>query len=252
MSSRRKTSARTPEAIMLRIAVALCVTLLPAIAFGQACPEPLASARRLVVVTADSMTTSRARIQRFERAASTQPWHALGGPQSALIGTNGMAWSDAFRASARNGERIKVEGDKRAPAGFFRIGQSFGFAPSNRPNYLQIKEGSVCVDDLESASYNKITTRDKVGALTHGENMWRVPAYRNGLMVDYPTNRRARAGSCIFIHIRTAAATGTAGCVAVPEPQVIELQDFAEAGAVLAILPESARSRFRGCIPGAN
>jgi L,D-peptidoglycan transpeptidase YkuD (ErfK/YbiS/YcfS/YnhG family) len=71
-------------------------------------------------------------------------------------------------------------------------------------------------------------------------------------MVDYPTNRRARAGSCIFIHIRTAAATGTAGCVAVPEPQVIELQDFAEAGAVLAILPESARSRFRGCIPGAN
>jgi D-alanyl-D-alanine dipeptidase len=237
---------------MLRIAVALCVTLLPAIAFGQACPEPLASARRLVVVTADSMTTSHARIQRFERAASTQPWHALGGPQSALIGTNGMAWSDAFRAFARNGERIKVEGDKRAPAGFFRIGQSFGFAPSNRPNYLQIKEGSVCVDDLESASYNKITTRDKVGALTHGENMWRVPAYRNGLMVDYPTNRRARAGSCIFIHIRTAAATGTAGCVAVPEPQVIELQDFAEAGAVLAILPESARSRFRGCIPGAN
>jgi hypothetical protein len=38
----------------------------------------------------------------------------------------------------------------------------------------------------------------------------------------------------------------------VPEPQVIELQDFAEAGAVLAILPESARSRFRGCVPEAN
>jgi L,D-peptidoglycan transpeptidase YkuD (ErfK/YbiS/YcfS/YnhG family) len=71
-------------------------------------------------------------------------------------------------------------------------------------------------------------------------------------MVDYPTNRRKRAGSCIFIHIRTAAATSTAGCVAIPEPQVIELQDFAEAGAVLAILPESARSRFRGCLPEAN
>jgi L,D-peptidoglycan transpeptidase YkuD (ErfK/YbiS/YcfS/YnhG family) len=82
--------------------------------------------------------------------------------------------------------------------------------------------------------------------------MWRVPAYRNGLAVDYPTNRRVRAGSCIFIHIRTAAATGTAGCVAVPEPQVMALQDFSEAGAVLAIMPEAARARFAGCLPGAN
>jgi L,D-peptidoglycan transpeptidase YkuD (ErfK/YbiS/YcfS/YnhG family) len=237
---------------MLRAAVALCVTLLPAAAFGQACPEPLASARRLVVVTADSMTTSLARMQRFERAASTQPWRALDAPQPALVGRNGMAWAYAFRASAKNGERVKVEGDKRAPAGFFRIGRSFGVAPSSRPNYLQIKQGSVCVDDLESAAYNTITTRAKVGAMTHGENMWRVPAYRNGLVVDYPTNRRVRAGSCIFIHIRTPAATGTAGCVAVPEPQVIALQDFAEAGAVLAILPEAARSRFRGCLPDVN
>lgn len=237
---------------MLRTAMALCVTLLPAVALGQSCVEPLASARRLVLVTADSMTTSLARIQRFERAASTQPWRALGDPQPALVGTNGMAWAYTFRSSAKNGERIKTEGDKRAPAGFFRIGQSFGFAPSSRPNYLQIKEGSVCVDDLESASYNTITTRAKVGAMTHGENMWRVPAYRNGLLVDYPTNRRVRAGSCIFIHIRTAAATSTAGCVAVPEPQVIELQDFSEPGAVLAIMPEAARSRFGGCLPGAN
>jgi L,D-peptidoglycan transpeptidase YkuD (ErfK/YbiS/YcfS/YnhG family) len=76
-----------------------------------------------------------------------------------------------------------------------------------------------------------------------------VPAYRNGILVDYPTNRNVRAGSCIFIHIRLTSATGTAGCVAVPEPQVIELQDFSEAGAVLAVLPETARSRFRGCLP---
>lgn len=218
-------------------------------ALAQSCPEPLASARRLVLVTADSVSTSQARIQRFERAASTQAWRAVGPPQPALIGRNGMAWSPSFRTLARQGERIKVDGDKRAPAGFFRIGRSFGFAPSSRPGYLQIKEGTVCVDDPESGAYNSITTRDKVGAMTHGENMWRVPAYRNGLLVDYPTSRRTRAGSCIFIHVRLPAASSTAGCVAVPEPQVIELQDFAEAGAVLAILPEPARSRLGGCLP---
>lgn len=234
---------------MRRIALVLCMTLLPVVAYGQSCPEPLASARRLVLVTADNVSTSNARIQRFERAASTQPWRAVAGAQPALIGRNGMAWAYPFRSSARNGESIKTEGDKRAPAGFFRIGQSFGFAPSSRPGYLQIKDGAVCVDDLGSAAYNTITTRAKVGAMTRGENMSRVPAYRNGIAIDYPTNRNARAGSCIFIHIRLPSATGTAGCVAVPEPQVIELQDFAEPGAVLAVLPDAARSRFRGCLP---
>jgi L,D-peptidoglycan transpeptidase YkuD (ErfK/YbiS/YcfS/YnhG family) len=110
----------------------------------------------------------------------------------------------------------------------------------------------VCVDDLGSGAYNTITTRTKVGALTHGENMWREPAYRNGIVIDYPTNRSTRGGSCIFIHIRKPSATGTAGCVAVPEPQVIELQDFSEAGAVLAVLPDAARGRFRGCLPEPN
>jgi D-alanyl-D-alanine dipeptidase len=218
-------------------------------AFAQTCPEPLASARRLVLVTADSVNTSLARLQRFEREATTQPWRSLGPAQEALIGRNGMAWAPMFRSLARSGERVKVEGDKRAPAGFFRIGRSFGFAPSDRPGYLQIKEGAVCVDDLESAAYNSITTRDKIGAFVHGENMSRVPAYKNGLLIDYPTDRRHRAGSCIFIHIRTPSATSTAGCVAVPEDQVLALQDFAEPGAMLAILPEGARSRLAGCIP---
>jgi L,D-peptidoglycan transpeptidase YkuD (ErfK/YbiS/YcfS/YnhG family) len=231
------------------IPAALLMALLPAMAYGQACPEPLASARRLVLVTADNVSTSSARIQRFERAASTQPWRAMSEAQPALIGKNGMAWAHPFRSSAKNGERIKVDGDKRAPAGFFRIGQSFGFNASSRPGYLHVKEGTVCVDDPGSSAYNTITTRAKVGAMTHGENMWRVPAYRNGIVVDYPTNRSARAGSCIFIHIRLPSANGTAGCVAVPEPQVIELQDFSEGGAVLAVLPEAARGRFRGCLP---
>jgi L,D-peptidoglycan transpeptidase YkuD (ErfK/YbiS/YcfS/YnhG family) len=218
-------------------------------ALAQSCPEPLASARRLVLVTADSTSTSLARIQRFERVASTQPWRAVGDAQPALIGKSGMAWAYPFRSFAKGGERTKVDGDKRVPAGFFRIGRSFGFSPSVRPGYLQVKEGTVCVDDTESAAYNTITTRAKVGAMTHGENMWRVPAYRNGLVIDYPTDRRNRAGSCIFIHVRLPSASGTAGCVAVPEPQVIELQDFAEAGAVLAVVPEAARGRFPGCLP---
>ncbi len=88
-----------------------------------------------------------------------------------------------------------------------------------------------------SPAYNTITTRAKVGPSVHAENMWRVPAYKHGLLVDYPTDRKSRAGSCIFIHIRMPDAKHTAGCVAVPEAQVLELQDFAAGGAVIAIVP---------------
>ncbi len=114
---------------------------------------------------------------------------------------------------------------------------------------MRIAEGMTCVDDPRSPAYNSITSRDKVGWKVHGENMWRVPEYRRGLLVDYPTNRAARAGSCIFIHVRRPDAKGTAGCVALPEAQLEMLQDFAEGGAVLAVLPRQALDRFKGCLP---
>ena len=76
--------------------------------------------------------------------------------------------------------------------------------------------------------------RAKVGWQVHGENIWRVPEYRRGLLVDYPANRRARAGSCIFIHLRLPGKTGTSRCVALAEPDLEALQDYVQAGAVLA------------------
>jgi L,D-peptidoglycan transpeptidase YkuD (ErfK/YbiS/YcfS/YnhG family) len=81
--------------------------------------------------------------------------------------------------------------------------------------------------------------------------MWRVPDYAHGLVVDYPTDARDRAGSCIFIHAWLPGKTGTAGCVAVRTPVVLKLQDFAQGGAALAVLPKQALDRFKGCLPEA-
>jgi L,D-peptidoglycan transpeptidase YkuD (ErfK/YbiS/YcfS/YnhG family) len=223
--------------------------MVPIAARPQSCPAPLSSAHRLVLVTADTFASTTASVRRYERASAEAPWHEVAGPVSALIGHRGVAWARAFRAYAQKGEPIKVDGDKRAPAGFYKIGRSFGFAPSRRPGYLRVAAGAVCVDDPASPAYNTITSRAKVGWKVHGENMWRVPAYRRGLQVDYPTDRKARAGSCIFIHVWLPGKTGTAGCVALPEPQVVTLQDFAQGGAVLAVLPKQALGRFKGCLP---
>jgi L,D-peptidoglycan transpeptidase YkuD (ErfK/YbiS/YcfS/YnhG family) len=235
---------------VIRAVLALIALMAPHVALAQSCPQPLASATKLVLVAADSMNSTTASLQRFERASADAPWQAVGGPEPALIGYNGIAWAHVFGSFAREHEPVKVDGDKRVPAGFYKIGRSFGFAVSAKPGYLRIATGTVCVDDPNSAAYNTIASRTKVGWRVHGENMWRIPEYRRGLLVDYPTDAKARAGSCIFIHTRLKGATGTHGCVALPEPQVEALQDFAQSGAVLAVLPRQAFDRFKGCLPG--
>jgi D-alanyl-D-alanine dipeptidase len=161
-----------------------------------------------------------------------------------------MGWSQFFTRLAHRGEPLKVEGDKRAPAGIYPIGRSFGILASSRPNYLQVTPDTICVHDPSSPAYNTIASRFRLGPAVGAENMSKVlPMYRRGLLVDYPTDARKRAGSCIFIHVWRSSSTGTAGCVAVPEPRVEALQDFAANGAVLAILPRGALDRLPGCLP---
>ncbi len=77
-----------------------------------------------------------------------------------------------------------------------------------------------------------------------------MEVYAKGIAVDYPTNRQARAGSCIFVHIWQGEGQGTAGCVAAPEATIVRLREFARSGpSVIAIVPEMARERFKGCLP---
>ena len=114
---------------MLRPALVVIALMLPPLpALAQACPAPLAGAHRLVLVTAPDVASTSATLQRFTRASPQAPWKPDGGPVTALVGHNGMGWAHAFRSYAKEGEPDKVDGDKKAPAGFYKIGHSFGFA----------------------------------------------------------------------------------------------------------------------------
>jgi L,D-peptidoglycan transpeptidase YkuD (ErfK/YbiS/YcfS/YnhG family) len=217
---------------------------------AQSCPAPLADAKRLVLVTAPSMNDMVATMRLYERASANEAWRALDAAEPVTIGRAGMGWSQFFLKLARRGEPLKVEGDKRTPAGIYPIGRSFGILASSRPNYLHVTPDTICVNDVSSPAYNTIASRARVGPAVGAENMSRVlPMYRRGLLVNYPTDAKRYAGSCIFIHVWRSPTTGTAGCVAMPEPRVEALQDFAAGGAVLAILPRGVLERLSGCLP---
>jgi L,D-peptidoglycan transpeptidase YkuD (ErfK/YbiS/YcfS/YnhG family) len=231
-------------------AIAAAMACVPGLAVAQSCPAPLANATRLVLVTAATMKDTQASMRLYERTSPGDVWRPRGSVEPAVIGKRGMAWAPFWSVLARGKEPTKVEGDKRAPAGIYKIGRSFGILASQRANYLQVTPDTVCVDDLKSAAYNSIASRAAIGPKVHGEDMSKaLPMYRRGLLVDYPTDARRRAGSCIFIHVWNSSTTGTAGCVAAPEARIEALQGFAEGGAVLAILPRQALGRLTGCIP---
>ena len=216
---------------------------------AASCPPPLAQAKRLVLVTTQSMDTALATLQLFTRRSADMPWKRVGAAEPAVVGKAGLGWGYPFLDVKEGEEPEKVEGDNRTPAGFFRIGASFGFAPSRRPGYIELKSGeTVCVEDPSSPLYNTITKRSDIGAVL-ADDMRSSPFYRSGLFVDYPSDGATRRGSCILIHIWSAPDRGTAGCVGLPEARVEALQEFTRAGAVLAVLPATAFDRFQSCLP---
>jgi L,D-peptidoglycan transpeptidase YkuD (ErfK/YbiS/YcfS/YnhG family) len=242
-------SARRIAAVIAVLAVATAHSVVAARA-AQSCPVALANAKRLVLVTASGMNDVAATMRLYERASARDEWRALGDTEPATIGKAGMGWSQFFLKLARRGEPIKVEGDKRTPAGVYPIGKSFGILASSRPDYLHVTPDTICVHDVSSPAYNTIASRARVGPAVGAENMSRIlPMYRRGLLVNYPTDAKRYAGSCIFIHVWRSPTAGTAGCVAMPEPRVEALQDFAAGGAVLAVLPRGALDRLPGCLP---
>lgn len=234
---------------MRPILLVLALLLAPPAARAQTCPAVIAGATRLALVTAANMHTGAASLRLYRRASPAAPWHPLGAPHAVRLGEYGMAWGAGFQQVARRGEPVKRERDWRTPAGIYRIGAPFGFAASGRPGYVRLRAGETfCVDDVRSPAYNTITTVAKAGRVT-GERMRGYPQYRHGLFVDYPSTHSKPAGSCIFIHVWNAPSESTAGCIAMPASHVVALQDFAQTGAVLAVLPKRALRRFEGCLP---
>ncbi len=218
---------------------------------AAACPEPLASATRLLLVTAPDMASVRAEARLFERTGPGEAWQEVGAVKRAVVGRTGMGWGLPYRGFAAAGEPVKAEGDGRSPAGFFGLGPAFGFA-AGVGDYLRLVRGdSFCVDDVASPHYNTIVPQAVAGAGVSGERMWTIEQYRRGLLVDYPSDRSQRGGSCIFLHIWRSPRAGTAGCVALAEADVAALQSWSQTGAtVIGILPAAALARFRDCLPG--
>ena len=239
----RKTSVRRASTRAALVLAALSA----AAPLRAECPPEFKTATQVVLVTAPTMSSVAARLRRFERTSLEAGWSAHGAAVPAVVGATGLGWA-WNAATAPGGTARKAEGDKRTPAGIFPIGRPFGFGPASLPNYLQLQPGKdICVDELDSPHYGEIVPRATAGR-AHGEDMGTVSLYRRGLVVDAPVSAARRSGSCIFIHVWRGPASGTVGCVALPEAAVADLQRWVRPGALVAILPKEQAEGVAACL----
>ncbi len=193
-------------------------------------------------------------LQRFERDAADGPWKPAGAPTAVVVGRSGLAWGRGLADDAASGGPVKKEGDGKAPAGVFRLGTSFGQSRQPLPGaalpYRALEANVECVDDVRSAYYNTLVTRQEVGAADwhSSEKMWTEPLYRWGIVVEHNApSVTAGAGSCIFLHVWKGSQAGTAGCTAMDGQRLIEIMKWLQPASrpLLVQLPQAEYDRLK-------
>jgi D-alanyl-D-alanine dipeptidase len=220
---------------------------------------PLAPARQLILVTTRDWTAVQGTLQRFERKSAGGAWKRVGGAVPVVVGRGGLGWGEGLSApptrDVASATPAKKEGDGRAPAGVFRLGPAFGFAPRSEASWLRMPYTPLapsveCVDDVASLHYNLIVDRDAVKPVdwNSSERMRSVEGYRWGLVVEHNADAPVPGrGSCIFLHIWAGPEKGTAGCTAMERTNLEELLHWLDLKKrpLLVQLPEGEYARLR-------
>ncbi|HEX8557816.1 MAG TPA: L,D-transpeptidase family protein [Pyrinomonadaceae bacterium] len=246
----------TPDSPLLKLACALAACLACAqAAAAQGRPAPLDRARQLIVVTTRDWDAVGGVLRRFERRGAGRAWTQVGADVPVAVGRTGLAWGVGVAGAGPAGGPRKREGDGKAPAGVFRLGRAFGFAPRAqaawlRTPYTELTPTTECVDDAASRHYNRIVDRAALKAADwkSSERMREVGGYRWGLVVEHNSAPPAAGlGSCIFLHVWAGPGVGTAGCTAMEQPSLEALLRWLAPARrpLLVQLPESEYARLR-------
>jgi D-alanyl-D-alanine dipeptidase len=204
------------------LAIALAINVLLCCPSGTTLEAAEKTPLQAIVVTTANWSDIDAAMRLYERKDAMSAW-VMTEEVSAVVCRAGLAWGKGLHPDPPAGEPQKREGDGKAPAGIFRLGPAFGYAPDEAVKwialpYRQMTERSKCVDDPASVYYNRLVEKGKVVQDWNSiEDMRRSDElYRLGVVIghnDDPVN--PGGGSCIFLHIRGKSPGGTAGCTAV-------------------------------------
>jgi len=182
----------------------------------------LFSSEQILLVVADDFNSSTATMECFEDDK------LVCSDIKVNLGKNGLGWGVGTKNIPHNkNEPIKHEGDKRAPAGVFKLTNIFGYAKRSKYSlpYLYTSKELICVDDSDSNFYNQIIQAQ--GNERSFEFMRREDEqYRVGIVVQHNKEAIPQRGSCIFIHVQKGENKGTAGCTSMKYENIKEIASW--------------------------
>jgi len=190
---------------------------------------------QLVLVVAPTWNSTTGMLYLFER--DTDGWMQYYVPWRVTLADSGLAWGIGLHKNPP-GERTKVEGDRRSPAGVFEFGDFFGYdstpPPGIRYRYVQTTRLLHCVDDTGSVFYNSFVGEDQVVRDSVGRLPWKSSErmgldsvdYRYGIVIRHNPASIPGKGSCIFLHVNRSDSSSTSGCTAMEEDHMLFLMQW--------------------------
>jgi len=190
--------------------------------------------KQLILVTTNSWESSNGTMTLWEK--SNNQWIKTDFSINVMVGKNGLGWGIGLHQPVSGIE--KNEGDGKAPAGIFEIGDLFGYAEDapigTKMNYRQITDRDYFVDDVNSEDYNqwKVISSDKENTpkkiWDSFERMYRKDSlYELGFVVAHNFEPIAmKKGSAIFFHIWRGEGYPTAGCTAMSMDNIENLMKW--------------------------
>ena len=234
---------------MFRRLTLLALAILPASAF-----QLPATTSQCLVGIANDWNDSHVTLTLYEKSGNT--WHAATAPWPGRLGKNGLVWGLGLHPLP-DGATVKSEGDFRAPAGAFLLGDAWGYATSIRKlpsmTYHQVTARDLWVDDPSSADYNRHVRIDHDPATVWEKKQQMKqtdPVHSLKLYIAHnaPPHARPGSGSSIFFHIwRAGGAKPTAGCTTMPEDKLRALIARIDPARhpVYILLPRAEYEKFR-------
>lgn len=229
----------------------------PCLLLPNSLPAQLGDAvRQVILARAPDWDASKARLQAYERSGPDAPWQPVFEQTvPALLGRAGLAWGRGAFSPPAGKAPVKVEKDRRAPAGIFQLGTLFGYAgqpPAGcRWPYLQVGPWDAYVDDPANPHYNRHVRIDprQVPPWFEKQRM-RLGDAAYTWMLEIRHNQTPVApghGSAIFFHVRRGPDVPSAGCTTLARSDLERLLRWLNPGAspYYVLLPEAEYQRLR-------
>jgi len=197
---------------------------------AEVIPLQQAQHQQLILVVSDNWQTDNGLLYRFEKLDGQ--WQLAKDKIKVSLGRTGLAWGIGLHDKQLG--PIKKEGDGKAPAGIFTLGNAFGYLAELNTglNYQQMSHNDYCIDVNGSAFYNQVVSKLDVGeqGIKGSSEPMRRDIHLNGddkykkaAVIRHNSQNVSSAGSCIFMHIWQDINSETAGCTAMSEANITAL-----------------------------